>query len=122
MNSIQEAQEIRRRKLTNTILTVLAIIAIGGGIVFWNQGQNRQYELAVADKDNGKHSAVIEAFEKLGSYRDSTDQLRECHYALGVDYFNNGDYSSAYFEFCDAGDFSDANSLAQESSYRSGVW
>ena len=121
MNSIQEAHAIRRRKLTTLIVVVLTIIAIGVGIVFWNQGQSRKYELALADKNNGKYSDAIEAFRELGSYRDSADQLSACHYAIGVDYLNNGDYDSAYSEFSEAGDFSDASSLAQESRYRSGV-
>lgn len=121
MNSIQEAQAIRKRKVTTLIVTVLAIIAIGVGMLFWNIGQNRKYEFAVSYKNNGNYGAAIEAFEELGSYRDSADQLRACHYALGVYYLDNGDNESAYFQFSDAGDFSDASSLAQESRYRGGV-
>lgn len=121
MNSIQEAQAIRTRKLTTLTMIVFAIIAIGVGIVIWLQAQNKKYELSVTDKKNGKYRTAIEAFEELGSYRDSAELLKECHYALGANYLGKDDYASAYSKFSYALDYSDAGSWAQGNRYRSGI-
>lgn len=121
MNSIQQAKEIRRKKITTLVVSILVIISIGVGIFFWFQSQNQRYKQAVSEKNIGRYSIAIEGFLELGSYKDSADQVKECHYALGKDYFNRGEYESAYSEFCEADSYSDASSRAQESRYRSGI-
>ena len=53
------------------------------------------YNKAVKLKDAGKYEEAISAFEALGGYSDSADQIALCGYGIAEELMNSGRYGEA---------------------------
>ena len=121
MNNIQEAAEIRKKKV-RTLVTVIVISVIAIiGISLTGILREIAYRRAVDAFDKADYSTAISYFEKVTGYKDSDDILQKAHYNLGVIFLDDGDNDSALDEFNAAGELSDAPTLAKESLYRRGI-
>ena len=80
----------------------------------------RDYQAAVALWDAGDYHAALEAFAKLGDYKDSAEwdgKYRAMMYAQGEVLLEAGDYADANDAFIEAGDYEDARSRVGEPYY-----
>ena len=56
---------------------------------------SQDYKKAKSLLEQGDYAGAAEAFEALGDYQDSTDQLTECRYQLALTAMEQGDYEGA---------------------------
>ena len=60
---------------------------------------------------------VLNGFEELGDYKDSTELIKEAKYQRAIQFMNDGEYYSAYRLFDLVGDYKDEADNATEMKY-----
>ena len=121
MDSIQAANEIRKKKITALVVVIILAVGIAAGVFVWTNNRKTNYEKAIAAFNQQDYAQAIQLFESLNGYQDSSDKLQESHYRLGASYLASGKYDQAESEFKQAGDYGDASTQANESVYRQAV-
>ena len=69
-------------------------------------------EKLLSDK---KYDEAAAAFEALGEYGDAEGKIKEALYMKASEYYDSGDYKSAYIAFKELGDYSDSAEKADQS-------
>lgn len=70
--------------------------------------KSESYSKAQKLLEENKYSEAITCFQKIITYKDSSDKLKYSKYYLGIEYFNSGEYEDAKKIFVDLGDYSDS--------------
>ena len=107
--------EKKRRKIIKKamIITPVVCICIVGAIFLL---LTIKYNKAVSLENEGKYDEAISAFEAMGDYRDSAEQIENCKakilenkYNSAVSLANEGKYTEAIAEFEALGDYQDSS-------------
>ncbi len=111
----------KARKLTFIMLSivlgfVLLVLIINLGIsLMGNAKTDNQYHAAVAMINEGKYEEAIDAFNKLGDYKDSKEYIKECETAIKDINYNKaiglmqaGKYQDAIVAFEALGDYKES--------------
>lgn len=120
-----EVEAKRRKEQTKKAKIALAIILPVVGIVlafacyFYPDviKPGREYQTAEELLNAGKYDEAIEAFEKLGDYKDSRERAQEIYYNEAEKLFTDGEYIAAATAFEKIGDYQDANEYAIKAWY-----
>ena len=67
-----------------------------------------RYRAAVSLENEGNYDEAISAFEALGDYRDSAEQILACRYGAALAFADKGNYTEAIAEFETLGDYQDS--------------
>ena len=110
------------RKKRNTIIAVSAgagvvVIAVVCVIMFTVVKPQKEYDTAVSLLEYGSYDEAIEAFEKLGNYKDSTEKISECKYQKAKDKFDFWNYDEAAKLFQEIPDYKDSADKLKECKY-----
>ena len=79
---------------------------------------SQDYKKAKSLLEQGDFTAAAEAFEALGDYQDSADQLTECRYQLALAAMGQGDYAGAAEAFMALNDYQDSADQLTECRYQ----
>ena len=116
----QKTEQKTKGKKMNIIIAILAVVCVllfiaAAVLFFMNIQIILQYNEAAALKSAGKYSEAIAAFEALGSYSDSQEQVEKCRTAILDDKYNDaisaaasGEYITAYGLFVELGQYKDS--------------
>lgn len=118
--------QIRKAKLI-AIATIIGFVVIVGTIIGVSKhSKNVKYENAVNLYEQGHYEEAMEAFEKMGDYKDAKSQVesirnqiqvRKNTYEQGIAYYNSGAYAEAIQQLQEVADYEDtADYLEQASS------
>lgn len=102
----KRAKNIKRIALIVTPIAVVAIIA--GTIISNNIQKSSAYQEAVALMESGEYDAAIAAFEELGEYKDSAEQISNVRYNQALNLVQEGRYDDAISIFTELGDYKDS--------------
>ena len=114
---VQESKErevLRREKTVKKkklIMATIAIIAVIGvvvtSVIYGSIQKNMSYENAKAHLDSGRYEEAIEAFSKLGNYKDSSNMVLETKYQQALSILTE-DGNTSYNLFKELGDYKDS--------------
>lgn len=121
-NEITKELTPEERKKRNTIIAVSAgagvvVIAVVCVIMFTVVKPQKEYDAAVSLLEYGSYDEAIEAFEKLGNYKDSTEKISECKYQKAKDKFDFWNYDEAAKLFQEIPDYKDSADKLKECKY-----
>ncbi|MCQ2418482.1 MAG: hypothetical protein MJ085_01735 [Clostridia bacterium] len=91
----EEAPKKKSLKWLWVTLIVLLLLGIGACIYFGFPYPYYKYYQANQLKNEEKYDKAIAAFEGLGDYRDSAEQIESCRYMKAVEAYNAGNYADA---------------------------
>ncbi|WP_313134844.1 DUF6273 domain-containing protein [Anaerocolumna sp.] len=94
-----------RRKITNNVVVVLAIIAIFFGV----KSAHTKYYLANVLQLTGSYNQAIKVYKRIGGFKDSKEKMTECRYQKGLEAMEEEDYKNAKKAFEAAGDYKDSD-------------
>lgn len=121
-NEITKELTPEERKKRNTIIAVSAgagvvVIAVVCVIMFAVVKPQKEYDTAVSLLEYGSYDEAMEAFEKLGNYKDSTEKISECKYQKAKDKFDFWNYDEAAKLFQEIPDYKDSADKLKECKY-----
>lgn len=100
-----------------------AILVLIVGFIVLNQKvlqPNKAYKEAVALMENERYNEAIAAFEKLGDYKNSKENIENCKsnifntaYTTAISLMEEKNYGAAGIQFCKIGAYKDAAELAE---------
>lgn len=103
------AERARKTKKIAMITAPIAVAAIVAGVLIFNSIQkNSAYQEAVAMMESGEYDAAIAAFEGLGDYKDSVEQVNNTRYNQALALVDEGNYDDAISIFAELGDYKDS--------------
>lgn len=110
-----EAQKKKNKKIA-AIVTPIAVIIVAVVVVFVTVIQPKnEYNAAVALMEEGKYEEAITAFEAMGDYKDSAEQIVNCEngiaereYQSAVALMEEGRYEEAITAFKTMGGYKDS--------------
>lgn len=118
--------QIRKVKLIAIATIIGFVVSVGTIIGVSKHSKNVKYENAVSLYEQGHYEEAMEAFEKMGDYKDAKSQVegirnqiqvRENTYEQGIAYYNSGAYAEAIQQLQEITDYEDtADYLEQASS------
>ena len=122
-NEITKELTPEERKKRSTIIAVSAgsgivVIAVVCVIMFTVVKPQKEYDTAVSLLEYGSYDEAIEAFEKLGNYKDSAEKISECKYQKAKDKFDFWDYDGAAKLFQEIPDYKDSVDKLKECKYQ----
>lgn len=87
------------------------IVAVIAGVVIFNNAKsnaksNAAYNEAVALVQSGEYDEAVAAFEALGNYKDSAEQVQDAKYMRANALLNDKHYADAATAFAELGDYS----------------
>lgn len=95
-----EAKSKRTKKLAMIVAPIAVIAIVAGVLISGNIQKSTDYDSATALLEVGDYEAAINAFEALGGYKDSAEQLTRAqenlNFAKAVDLINQGADNDAY--------------------------
>lgn len=105
-----EAQQIRmeKKKSQKKVLQYGVAFLCAIAVVFAFIAPSVKYVLAGADKKLGLYNTAIQLYTKLGSYKDSEDNLTQSRYLYGLRLESKGKYSEAVKLFAAVGEYKDS--------------
>lgn len=115
------AKELKKKKSTKKItaftVILVAIVALVFGVYYFILPANNYYN-AKALIESGEYDKAVEAFEALGDYGDSKEQIKIARYkkAESLEASNNMEAAAAIFK--DLGDYADSASKYSSIEYR----
>ena len=87
-------------------------------MVFLLTGCNSSdYKKALQLYEDGQYEEAISAFEALGDYKDSADQIVVCRYAMANAMIEEGSFAEALPILRELGDYEDAPALRRSAAY-----
>lgn len=107
------AAEKRRKKrviISAIIFICIAFVTVLSLFIISNSKYNKALKLY----NSGKYNEAIIAFEKLNSYKDSTDKLKQCKYLYAVELEESGNIVEAYETLIALGGYEDSADRASE--------
>lgn len=99
------------------IIYGVVLFAVSMGLVGC---ENIDYSNAQKMLKNGQYDEAIVAFQTLGDYKDSAEQVKACKYAKAEALYDDGDYLEASEIFSEITDYSDAEEMGNSSLYKLG--
>ena len=106
---IAAAARAKRNKKIAMIAAPIAVVAMIAGVLISNSLQkNSAYQDAVALMESGEYDAAVAAFEELGDYKDSAEQMNNVRYTQALALVDEGNYDSAISIFTELGDYKDS--------------
>ena len=107
-----EAKSKRTKKLAMIVVPIAVVAIVAGVLVSGNMQKSTDYDNATALLEAGDYEAAINAFEALGDYKDSAEQLTNAqenlNFAKAVDLINQGADNDAYLILQQINDLPDA--------------
>ena len=102
-------QPIKDNKLINRniklfLLIILSLsiflIIINKEVIIQFYYKNNKYKLGIEKKENSKYEEAIQIFTELDNFRKSNNQIKECYFLLGEQYYTLGEFDEAikYYE------------------------
>lgn len=111
----EKQQAMSKRKRTRKIAlgggivaAVLAVILLMWFVIIPFARTNHAYNQALDMVENGQPESALLAFEALGSYKDSEEQIYRCYYELGKQYAQSGKVLPAVYAFIDSMGYEDS--------------
>lgn len=103
------AERAKKMKKIALIVTPIAVVAIIAGAIISNSMQKSSaYQDAVALMESGEYDAAVAAFEELGDYKDSAEQISNVRYTEALELVQEGRYDDAISIFTELGDYKDS--------------
>ncbi len=126
-NAKNQAKESRARtnRIKKKLIILLSCIIVVGVILFCaikfliipEMNLYKAYKAAEVLMENGEFDSATNAFQKLGSYKDSSDMALEAQYQKAVSYNDNGEYENAIDTWNALGTYSDSSTRAEQALY-----
>ena len=118
----KQAKERKWMKDTAIILTIVAVMAVGGSVYgFWIRPNviepANKYKEALTLYQDGKYEQAERRFAELGNYRDSEQYLQDIPYCIADDLLEQGKYEAARNAFLELGAYKDNADRALETAY-----
>lgn len=117
--------QIRKAKLI-AIATIIGFVVIVGTIIGVSKhSKNVKYENAVNLYEQGHYEEAMEAFEKMGDYKDAKSQVesirnqiqvRKNTYEQGIAYYNSGAYAEAIQQLQEISSYADVSSYIEQAA------
>lgn len=102
----------KNKKIAMIATPIVAIVVIAGALIWNNLQKNQQndsdYQRAIALMESGEYDAAISAFEELGDYKDSAEQINNVRYTEALELVQEGRYDDAISIFTELGDYRDS--------------
>lgn len=115
------AKELKKKKSSKKITAftavLVAIVALAFGVYYFILPANNYYS-AKSLIENGEYDKAIEAFETLGDYSDSKEQIKIAKYKKAESLEANNDIEAAAEIFKELGDYSDSSAKYSSIEYR----
>ena len=102
------AQRKKILKIMMIAVPAVIVVIIAGVLISNSMKNNAAYQDAVALMEEGEYQEAIEAFEALGDYKDSPDQILNVKYHEALSLVEQGDYDGAVELFTELGDYKDS--------------
>ena len=100
----EKDEQVRKIKLVATTVMIGLVVIVGTIIGITNHSKKTRYENAVTLYDQQQYEEALEAFDKMGNYKDAKSQVenirsqiqeRDRAYKQGLAYYNSGAYAEA---------------------------
>ena len=125
----EQRRQSRSHRLKRALLILVPLLLVAAALYTAYTLSSRKlarYENAVALYEAGSYSEAVNAFNKLGDYRDSAEYLAKAKaadaqisdYTRAGKLLENGRYDDARELYLALGDYEDSARLAQEALYR----
>lgn len=106
----EAAARTKRNKKIAMIAAPIALVAVIAGVVIFNNAKsnaksNAAYNEAVALVQSGEYDEAVAAFEALGNYKDSAEQVQDAKYMRANALLNDKHYADAATAFAELGDY-----------------
>lgn len=117
----------KQKKKNRTVVASLIFLGIVGAIIFYFVSiyPSQQYKAAGELLKNGEYQEAMAIYEKLGDYKDSSEQIEKCQdgitelrYLDGVAEYQNGNYKDALLIFEELDSYKDCQSLKSDCNYQ----
>ena len=99
------------------ILLVLAVLAAGGYFGYGYYSMEAAYRTAVDQMNTGDYAKALEAFQKLGDYKDSADHIKNTKYLQATAMVDQGRFEEAIAQFESLGDYKDCANQIQKARH-----
>ncbi len=93
------------------VLTIISMFFMLGGC------DSADYDKALSMYREGDYEQAIQAFEKLGGYKDSADKALESKYKYAESLYETGSYTEAIVVYEELDDFKDSSEKVTEIKY-----
>jgi TolA-binding protein len=109
----EAAARAKRNKKIAMVAAPIAVVAVIAGVVIFNNAKsnaksNAAYSEAVALIQSGEYDEAVAAFEALGDYKDSVEQVQNAKYMRANALLNDKHYADAATAFAELGDYKDS--------------
>ncbi len=116
---VKKPEATENSKSKKTMIAIISVVASLVTVLFVILGvfvitPAIAYNKAEAFLEKGNYRSAITAFAELGDYGNSYERMLESRYHLGNQLFNEGEYKSAYEEFCLAESYEGAAEMADK--------
>lgn len=126
---------IRIAKIVSAVLAAVAVLCIAIRFASEAVKKNNAYNNAASLMEQGEYEQAITAFQALGNYKDSTEQIKEAEHAIALEaeaaehalaydhaiqLLNSDDpfdHNEAHTILCELGDYEDSIKLLQDFLY-----
>lgn len=124
-----EAKSKRTKKLAMIVVPIAVVAIVTVVLISGNLKKSAAYNDAVALLEAGDYDGAISAFEALGNYKDSAEQIKQAQYDKAeqikqtqydeaIDLLSQAEYDEAILIFETLGDYKDsANQIENVQSY-----
>lgn len=126
-NAKNQAKESRARtnRIKKKLIILLSCIIVVGVILFCTikfliipeMNLYKAYKAAEVLMENGEFDSATNAFQKLGSYKNSSEMALEAQYQKAVTYNDNGEYENAIETWNALGTYSDSSNRAEQALF-----
>lgn len=118
---IRREKKAKKKKLIMAIIAIIAVIGvIVAGVIYGGIRKNMSYENAKAHLDSGRYEEAIEAFTRLGDYKDSVkliEQSKEGIYNEALELAKSGKPDAAHNELKKIEGYKNSKEIAEQLSY-----
>ena len=123
----KQAQEKRNKKILAitlpSILAIIVFVVLLNTLILPTINYNKAVELVASEK----YEEAILAFEALDGFKDSKQQIENCHaelneiaYQKAIQTFSSKKYEEAYLQFSALGTYKESGTKATESAIKAG--
>lgn len=121
----EKDEQVRKIKLVATTVMIGLVVIVGTIIGITNHSKKTRYENAVTLYDQQQYEEALEAFDKMGNYKDAKSQVenirsqiqeRDRAYKQGLAYYNSGAYAEAIQQLQEISDYADVSSYIEQAA------
>lgn len=109
----KSGKKIKKSLIIDIVVRIGVLVTVGLTLLAFVI-PNIKYNKAVELSENGKFNEALEAFSRLGNYKNSEEMIQKMYYDKACDYMDEGLYVEAIGIFSEYNGYSNSQELKQE--------